>query len=111
MTADGVKGDVDGAVASMEGAAALPRRNGELVFAAPWEGRAFGMALALVRALGLEWKEFQRHLIAEIAARPEAAYFECWTAALERLALEKGVVTADELASGLAGERRSTEVV
>lgn len=31
----------------MSGAAALPRRNGELVFEAPWQGRAFGLALAL----------------------------------------------------------------
>ena len=29
------------------GPAAPPRDNGELVFAAPWESRAFGLALAL----------------------------------------------------------------
>ena len=28
-------------VTGMTGAAALPRRNGELVFEAPWQGRAF----------------------------------------------------------------------
>ena len=33
-------------VAFMEGVAALPRDNGELVFAAPWEGRAFALAVA-----------------------------------------------------------------
>ena len=26
---------------------AVPRRNGELVFAAPWEGRVFGISLAV----------------------------------------------------------------
>ena len=26
----------------------VPRRNGELLFAAPWEGRAFGLAAAYV---------------------------------------------------------------
>ena len=26
---------------------AVPRKNGELVFEAPWEGRVFGMAVAL----------------------------------------------------------------
>ncbi len=26
---------------------AVPRRNGELVFEAPWEGRVFGMTVAL----------------------------------------------------------------
>ena len=38
---------VDREVASLEGTAALPRRNGELVFEAPWQGRAFGMAVVL----------------------------------------------------------------
>ena len=31
----------------IEGPAAPPRSNGELVFAAPWESRAFGLAMAL----------------------------------------------------------------
>jgi hypothetical protein len=26
---------------------AVPRKNGELVFEAPWEGRVFGMAVAM----------------------------------------------------------------
>jgi hypothetical protein len=30
----------------MEGTAALPRQNDELVFNAPWESRALGMAVA-----------------------------------------------------------------
>jgi nitrile hydratase accessory protein len=94
-----VKPTVDAAVADMRGPAALPRRNGELVFEAPWEGRAFGLALAVVRQLGLEWSEFQRHLIAAIAAHPEAPYYDCWVSALERLVLERGAVAADELAA------------
>lgn len=93
---------VDPAVAAMTGAAAPPRRNGELVFAAPWEGRAFGMALAVVQGLGLPWMEFQRRLIAAIAAAPDAPYYEAWTAALERLVLDHGVCTAEELAAALA---------
>ena len=31
----------------MEAKNALPRENGELVFQAPWEARAFGLAVAL----------------------------------------------------------------
>ena len=34
--------------AEAEGPAAPPRANGELVFEAPWESRAFGIAIALV---------------------------------------------------------------
>ena len=88
---------VDAAVTAMTGPAAPPRRNGELVFEAPWQGRAFGMALGIVERLGLEWKDFQRHLIAEIAANPEAPYYDSWVAALEQLLLDTGVVSAEEM--------------
>ena len=88
---------VDATVTAMAGAAAPPRRNGELVFDAPWQGRAFGVAIGLVQRLGLEWKAFQQHLIAEIAAHPEAPYYDCWVAALEGLAIESGAATATEL--------------
>lgn len=84
-------------VTAMTGAAALPRRNGELVFEAPWQGRAFGTALAVVRHLGLPWRDFQHHLIAAIGERPEAAYYDCWVTALERLVLERGLAAPDEI--------------
>jgi nitrile hydratase accessory protein len=88
---------VDAAVTAMTGPAAPPRRNGELVFDAPWQGRAFGMAVGVVEHLGLQWKDFQQRLIAEIAAHPEAPYYDAWVAALERLLLEHRAVTADEM--------------
>ena len=84
-------------VSGMMGSAALPRRNGELVFDAPWQPRAFGLALAVVERLGVPWRAFQKHLIAEIAARPEAPYYDSWVAALEGLVLEHGVATAQDL--------------
>jgi nitrile hydratase accessory protein len=94
---------VDAAVTAMTGAAAPPRRNGELVFDAPWQGRAFGMALAAVERLGLPWIAFQQRLIAAIAAQPEAPYYDCWVAALEKLLLDYGVLTADEMKTALNG--------
>jgi nitrile hydratase accessory protein len=89
----------------MTGAAALPRRNGELVFEAPWQGRAFGMALTVVKRLGLPWVEFQRRLIDEIAAHPDAAYWDSWLGALERLVIDRSLVSGEELerARGTAG--------
>ena len=97
----------DRKIASMEGAAALPRKNGELVFAAPWEGRAFGMAVALSEARLLDWEQFRQGLIAEIAkdeARGhDAAYYEQWLASFERLLVEQGIVTPEEI------EARATE--
>jgi nitrile hydratase accessory protein len=88
---------IDAAVTAMTGAVAPPRRNGELVFDAPWQGRAFGMAVAVVERLGLEWKAFQERLIAAIASCPEAPYYECWVAALERLVLDYGAATSEEM--------------
>ena len=88
---------VDAAVTAMTGAAAPPRRNGELVFDAPWQGRAFGMAVGVVERLGLEWTVFQQRLIAAIAAHPEAPYYDCWVAALERLVLDYDAVTIEEM--------------
>jgi nitrile hydratase accessory protein len=88
---------VDNAVSAMTGPAAPPRRNGELVFDAPWQGRAFGLAVGMVERLGLEWKAFQQRLIAAIAAHPEAPYYDCWVAALEQLVLDYSAVTPEEL--------------
>ena len=88
---------VDRALTAMSGPAAPPRRNGELVFEAPWQGRAFGLALGVVEQLGVNWSVFQERLIAAIAARPDAPYYDCWVAALERLLLDYGVTTPEEI--------------
>ena len=82
-------------IGEMRGQGALPRSNGELVFAAPWEGRALAMAIGVVKARDLAWDEFRLRLIAEISADPERPYYESWLAALERLVVEIGVLSAD----------------
>jgi nitrile hydratase accessory protein len=70
----------------------VPRRNGELVFAAPWEGRAFGLAAAYVEASGAGWGAFRDRLIAAIADLPDGTpYYEAWVSALERLIAEAGL--------------------
>ncbi len=94
------------AAASLDGPATLPRANGELVFTAPWEGRAFGMAVALHEQAAYGWDDFRDRLIAEIA-RAEAeghpsSYYERWLAAFERLVLEAGLVDPAELAARTA---------
>lgn len=103
----------DARIATMDGEAALPRKNGELVFQAPWEGRAFGLAVALNDRKLYDWDDFREHLIARIAAGDAAGdasvYYERWLAALEALLLERGLVTRDEIESRTAeyatGER------
>jgi cobaltochelatase CobN len=80
---------------------AVPRRNGELVFAAPWEGRVFGMAVALSDDQICRWDDFRDRLAAEIAAAEahgdDSGYYERWLASFERLLLDSGVLTAEEL--------------
>ena len=50
-----------------EGPAAPPRSNGELVFEAPWEGRLFGLTLAMIEARAFTWKEFQAEIATFLA--------------------------------------------
>jgi Nitrile hydratase beta subunit len=50
----------------LSGEAAIPLQEGEPVFQAPWEARAFAMALALFEQGQYSWKEFQEILIDEI---------------------------------------------
>jgi nitrile hydratase accessory protein len=101
VTADGGALSVDRVVAVMEGQAALPRKNGELVFEEPWQGRVFGMAVALHERGLFEWEEFRRALIAQIAAaeaRPGPfVYYEIWLRTFEELLAGKGLVTGAEL--------------
>ena len=89
------------AITGAGGAEALPRRNGELVFEAPWESRAFGVAVALQDAGAIDFEHFRAHLIAEISEHGEEAdggnYYEHWLDALQHVLLERGVVSADEL--------------
>jgi nitrile hydratase accessory protein len=92
---------LDHRIADMEGDMALPRHNGELVFASPWEARAFGMAVALNDSGIYEWRDFSQGLAAETATaehhgRP-SSYYERWLAALEKLAVAKGLVTPAEI--------------
>ena len=89
----------------VDGAAAPPRSNGELVFAAPWESQAFGVAMALHDAGRIDWEDFRQSLIREIgeweAAHPSGEgwnYYECWLRALERTATAKGLVDPRALA-------------
>jgi nitrile hydratase accessory protein len=88
-----------------EGPAAPPRKNGELVFNAVWEGRLFGLTMALHEAGVFEWEEFRARLIAEIGewetrhcgAEQEGRYYARWLAAFERLLAEKGLCPAGEV--------------
>jgi nitrile hydratase accessory protein len=88
-------------IANMDGEVALPRSNGELVFESPWEGRAFGIAVALNEQALYPWRSFRDALVDQIAADEAAgeptSYYERWLASLEALLLQQGLVSKEEL--------------
>jgi nitrile hydratase accessory protein len=97
----GQSASVERVVAAMAGGAALPRNNGELVFEEPWQGRVFGMAVALHEQGCFEWEEFRQALIARIAEADARAgpfaYYEIWLATFEQLLADRGLVHPAEV--------------
>jgi nitrile hydratase accessory protein len=92
---------VDLNVTNMAEAIAVPRKNGELQFDAPWQARAFGLAVALNEEGAYPWADFSVRL-SEVIAEGErsedpAAYYDQWLRALETVAVEKGLFSATEL--------------
>lgn len=87
--------------ADMEGLAAPPRSNGELVFDEPWESRAFAMAVSLAEAEVFSWRDFQEALIARIARHDAAStpwrYYRHWLDALEDVLADRGAVKHDDV--------------
>jgi nitrile hydratase accessory protein len=88
----------------LEGPAAPPRSNGELVFAEPWESRIFGVTVSMHQDGRFEWPAFQAELIAAIArweaehGEDEAfSYYTCWLQGIEALLAEMGVVEPAQL--------------
>ena len=87
----------------VDGDAAPPRTNGELVFDAPWQSRLFGVTATLVDSGAVGWSEMQAALISEVA-RVDAAgsdtgdpavYWGCWLDALGRVVSAGGVIDPD----------------
>ena len=92
-------------VADMGGTAALPRKNGELVFEAPWESQAFGMAIALYERGHYDWEEFRGRVISEIGdwerseedEREVWDYYRRWLASFEALVKDRGLLSEEEI--------------
>lgn len=103
MTSPGGRADTE-YLLDAAGPAAPPRDNGELTFGAPWEGQAFGLALALQESGQIDWEDFRQRLIAEISSwqaahegASEWSYYGCWLSALEQLVGERGLVGGGDL--------------
>ena len=80
---------------------AMPRLNGEPLFEAPWEARAFSIAVVLSEKETYPWRDFSQCLAAEIAHAEEhgidSTYYERWYTALEKLVAIHGLITQAEI--------------
>lgn len=87
------------------GALAPPRKNGELVFDAPWQARVFGLAMVLGESGLVDWQELVDRLSNQIGQSDQEstdAYYGRWLAVVETLAAEKGLLSPAELAAHTA---------
>jgi nitrile hydratase accessory protein len=92
--------------------ARVPIATGDPAFTAPWELRAFAIAVALTEAGCLDWRRFQAALIDEIAtweaqreASSEWSYYRSWLAALERVASHSAMIQPDRV------DKRTSEIL
>lgn len=105
-----------------------PPGEDDAVFEAPWQARAFALAVVYRREGDFPWAAFQERLAEELdratsgadeamkdAETLETTYYEAWLAALERLLLSEGILEAEELTERVAefadGERDAAEFV
>ena len=76
----------------------IPKNDDGVVFAAPWEAKAFALVIQLHQEGRFAWQEWVDALSAEIAADatrdPHTPYYELWLAAAEKLVSGKGLVAA-----------------
>ncbi|MEO3760765.1 nitrile hydratase accessory protein [Mycobacterium sp. B14F4] len=83
--------------ADLQGPVSPPRDNGEIVFAEPWERRAFGVTVALCRSGACSWDTFRDRLIRRIAEDDVRPYWRSWAAALEDVLTHAALVELPEL--------------
>ncbi|MFZ0660965.1 MAG: nitrile hydratase accessory protein [Candidatus Binataceae bacterium] len=86
------------------------------VFSAPWEARAFALALGLSEAGLFSWDEFRAHLIEEVRASDRVRerdgtsnhgeYYQHFLRALERTVTDKGIASAAEIMDKLRALER-----
>jgi nitrile hydratase accessory protein len=93
----------------------MPRDDNGPVFHAPWEAKAFAMALALHQNGLFAWSEWSAMLgeqikKAQAAGDPDTGetYYHHWLATLERMVAEKGAATTQALAQHYRAWERAT---
>lgn len=82
-----------------------PKRCDRLQFDEPWQSRAFGIVLAFSEEKVIDYEDFRKNLIKSIDDWEKShelddkswVYYEQWLAALEQLAVDKGMITKEEV--------------
>jgi len=81
----------------------------EIIFAEPWQARVFAIVLALAESRYLNWEDFRRSLIDQIAGADRTPganvdYYESWLKALESVLGASSLATTPEI------ERRASDI-
>lgn len=86
----------------------LPRDvAGEPVFAEPWQGRAFALAVHLNASGAFAWAEFSAALARARARDPGAEYWQAWLRVLEAVLAERGIAAPGAVATMADAWRRA----
>jgi len=83
------------------------RLDADVTFAEPWEAKAFAIVVKLAEAGHFTWREwvecFAKEVAAATAVEAEGGvpkmYYEQWLDAAERIMIEKGVTSKEQLAA------------
>jgi nitrile hydratase subunit beta len=96
----------------MHGFGPIPREDNEPVFHEPWEGRVLGLMMTTGAHLkgNIDNTRSQSEMLPP-ATYLSLAYYERWFLRLERVCKEKGLVSADDLATLWAGQDIAEDLV
>ena len=92
-----------GSAADFAATPGIPRDNDGVVFAAPWEAKAFALVVHLFQQGQFTWQEwvdvFSGEIAADRARVPATPYYELWLAAAEKLVASKAMVSEAAMAA------------
>lgn len=98
---------------NVEAVPGIPRDEDGVVFAAPWEAKAFALVVHLHQRGAFAWNDWVEALSGEIAAdrsRPvETPYYLLWLAAAEKLVAGRGLVDGGQLAAAREALHRAQQ--
>ena len=92
-----------GTAADFAATPGIPRDGDGVVFAAPWEAKAFALVVHLYQQGRFTWQEWVEFFSGEIAAdrdrSPTTPYYELWLTAAEKLVAAKELVGSGAMAA------------